>query len=653
MSLALNAEQEAAVSAAIESPDPKVCQILVAAGAGTGKTRCLTARAERLLDAGERPHSLAAMTFTNRAANEMKERLGDRGRGMQIGTFHSTAAALLRQGPNPDFAIIDEDEAADLLAKSAVRATPENRGGLATLKKTEAREWLDRISAWRAEGNTGPFSESEEAGEKVILSGRGGRPPFFETTLGRIVEEYEGELLRSNLKDYDRLIVEAVLRLEQEAQAGPQGKHRYHEILVDEAQDTDTLQKRMVYAMRKRPGLFDPACEEGARLFFVGDDDQLIYSWRNARKGFFQETGAMKSSRIFRLTENYRSTPQILKTANAAIECNEERIGKTLRAFPGAETGPIPKTLESGSATEEGNLVAGIIQRSLDQGGSGSDWAILSRTAMSFKMAEIALRKRDIPHRITAGRRLAQYKEVADLNALLRFSGNPEDDPAFERCALNLCKGAGPKTLESLAGNGLPLAEAAEQMGNRNLKPLLEVSQLIRTCCEFEGLAAATHKAAEWVAAHSIQGDDPKEAMQRERLSQVVEASTGIEAENPEASLREITSLLTLAPAGQEPGSPGEEEGDPVTLGTIHSAKGREWDHVILIAFEEAILPSWSALQSGDLEEERRLLHVATSRARKTLWISWALHRNSRESSPSQFLEEIESTTRSGFRRNR
>jgi ATP-dependent DNA helicase UvrD/PcrA len=624
----LNPQQREAV-VATEGP------VLVLAGAGTGKTRVITYRVAYLISQGIRPGSILALTFTNKAADEMKERVarllagaGLAGEEPWMGTFHSFCARLLRRdgpriGLRRDFAIYDQE---DQLA--AIRQALENLGRQE--RQAMARSLLDRISHAKNHGETA---------EEIAAAAREGRG---DPLLGAVFPAYENILQAAGGLDFDDLLLRAVALLRDDSEARRDWSERFPFIQVDEYQDTNRAQYELLRLL----------AGERANLCVVGDEDQSIYSWRGADIGnILRFSEDFPGARVIRLEENYRSSQSILDAAAAVVGHNVDRLGKTLRAVH--EGGAKLRFYEGEDAHDEAEFVAREIARLLDEEPEGR-FAVLYRTGAQSRAFEEACGLARLRYRVVGGVSFYQRAEIKDALAYVRLVTNPADDIALARIVNTPPRGIGKIRLDAVRAlasrNQSSLWDAIEAMAapgaGRALAALRAFRELIAALREEIGAAPPPEFLALLLERTGLlemaeQQDRLEHSSRAENLRELVNATA--EAEEPEFAL---SGLLDRAALVSDADS--YDARVPVSLMTLHSAKGLEFDHVFLAGLEEKLFPHSRALEEArGLEEERRLCYVGMTRARKTLALMRARRRRvyGRDllegAAPSRFLAEI------------
>ena len=624
---------------------------LVLAGAGSGKTRVITHKIARLLQAGYAPAQIAAITFTNKAAAEMRERakalIGPKAaKPLVVSTFHSLGVRLLREdgqrvGLKPQFSILDSDDVLGIL---------KDAGG--STDNALARRWQWAISLWKNQGLNSAQVEPADDDERVAQ---------------RVMQRYEERLAAFQAVDFDDLIglPVALLRRDAEARAKWQAQLRY--LLVDEYQDTNAVQYEMLKLLAGERAMFTA----------VGDDDQSIYGWRGATvenlRRLPEEYPALK---VIPLEQNYRSTGHILRAANAVIAHNPKLFEKKLwSAFGDGE--PV-RVLECDGEEHEAERAVAFIQGQRGQGGQVAfkDFAVLYRANHQARVFEQALRKASIPYKVSGGQSFFDRAEIKDLCAWLRLLVNNDDDPAFLRAVTTPKRGIGHQTLASLGEfaakwkTSLYEALFAESLGTAlNARAVGSLHEFGRYVNDLEYRARHTVGAEDakallmgWLKdiayeKHLYEGEE-SEKLAAARWANVIdfvdwvakrcggeiENDGGVAVETERKSVLEVAQTISVIISLAERG----DEQDVVTLSTLHAAKGLEWPHVLLAGTNEGLLPFRSEddeMTPQRLEEERRLMYVGITRARQTLLVSTLRRRKrGRETVagvPSRFIAEM------------
>jgi len=654
----LNPEQLAAVTLPADPPR----SALILAGAGSGKTRVLTTRIAWLLQTGRTsPAQVLAVTFTNKAAKEMLGRLSSmlpvNVRGMWIGTFHGLCNRFLRAhwklaGLPQSFQILDAQDSVAAV-KRVVKA----------LNLDEER-FPPKQAAWFIAG-----SKEEGLRPRDIVA-----PDPHTRKLVDVYQAYEEQCQREGVVDFAELLLRTYELLRDNDPLREHYRRRFAHLLVDEFQDTNKLQYAWLKMLAPPPPA--GAVATGQSVFAVGDDDQSIYAFRGARVGnmadFEREYGV---DRVIKLEQNYRSGGHILDAANGLIAHNERRLGKNLRTDAGA--GEPVRVHESVSDYAEAQWVLEELQQ-LHRGGlARAETALLYRSNAQSRVLESALFNAGIPYRVYGGLRFFERAEVKHALAYLRLIENADDDTSFLRVVNFPARGIGARTIEQLQDaartSGRSLAQSVGAVGGKSGGNLQQFMRLVGSMREAtRGLTL--REIIEHVLDHSglieFYKTDKEGADRIENLEELVNAAESFvmqegfgkdavalpideQAASPEAApdaeTGEIQSPLAafLTHAALEAGDNQAQAGqDAVQLMTVHSAKGLEFDAVFITGLEEGLFPHENSLSDGDgLEEERRLMYVAITRARKRLYLSYSqtrlLHGQTRYNVKSRFLEEL------------
>ena len=632
----LNEAQRAAVTAPLGP-------VLVLAGAGSGKTRVLTHRIAWLIQAeGVSPHGILAVTFTNKAAGEMRGRverlLGVPGGGLWIGTFHGIAHRLLRlhwreanlaQG----FQILDSEDQQRLI-KKVIRA--------AELDETR---WVPREVQWFINSN----------------KDEGRRPQHLKdasdptrSQLIRLYAAYEAACARAGVVDFAELLLRAFELWRDNAELLAHYRQRFRHVLVDEFQDTNAIQYEW---MRLLAPAADPAGRPGCP-FVVGDDDQSVYRFRGARMENLQQFRRdYPAAQLFRLEQNYRSTGTILEAANGLIAHNASRLGKKLWTS-GARGEPI-RLYTAFNERDEAEFVTHRIREWVARGGQRREIAILYRSNAQSRVFEEAFLSARVPYRVYGGLRFFERAEIKDALAYLRLISNRNDDASFERVVNLPTRGVGAKSLEVLReyarGAGGSLWEAAAACGGSGGALAAKAGGAIHGFLALverlagEGRGLALHEQVDQVLkASGLIEHYRREKAERgearvENLDELVSAARGFTPEG--AELPPLEAFLAHAALESGEGQADEWE-DCVQMMTLHTAKGLEFPVVFLCGMEEGLFPHQRSLTDLDgLEEERRLCYVGMTRAMRQLYLSWAeqrrLHGVDSYGQASRFVREI------------
>ena len=628
----LNDAQREAVAA---PPGP----LLILAGAGSGKTRVLTSRIAYLVEAHQvSPLSIMAVTFTNKASREMRGRieelLGLPMGGMWIGTFHGLAHRLLRQhhedaGLPAGFQILDSDDQLRMIKRS--------------LKELALDEtyWPPKQLQWYINGH-------KEEGRRPAQV-----PPSNDQqqqTLLAVYSHYETLCQRFGLIDFSELLLRAYELIKNNEVLRARYQDRFQHILVDEFQDTNSIQYAWLKLLAQR----------SKNLFAVGDDDQSIYGWRGAKvENILQFEKDFLDTKTVRLEQNYRSTTSILNAANAVIENNETRLGKNL--WTAGEEGDPVKLYPAYNEQDEAKFVISQIQAWVDEGGLRSETAILYRSNAQSRTFEERLLNAGMPYRVYGGLRFFERAEIKDALAYLRLCEAPDNDPSFERVVNTPTRGIGNKTIEQVREyarqNQLSMWNAAEQLLNSSqlsnraatalavfVNLIKEIKSQITDQVLFEQIEIMLDLSK--LIEHFKKEKGEKGQARVENLQELVTAARGYEVEETDDDLPPLTSFLAHASLEAGEGQ-AEEWEDCVQLMSLHTAKGLEFPMVFLTGLEEGLFPHQRSLEdgSGRLEEERRLCYVGMTRAMQQLWLSYAesrrLYGSEKYTSPSRFLSEI------------
>lgn len=609
--------------------------VLVLAGAGTGKTRVITHRMAYLIEKGVDPHQILALTFTNKAAREMKERffglVKEKRRRQELnqlfaGTFHSFCVRILRQhihhlGYKNQFTIFAESDQnallKDLLGRGAAAAEINRIKSLISLAK----------------------NKGVHAGQVTS-----------DAAAARAFVRYQEELKIRNALDFDDLLLLGLQLVRENEIVRETLRYRHRYLMVDEYQDTNQLQFELVRLL----------AGETRNLCVVGDDDQSIYSWRGADSGHILEFHEhFPGAKVIKLEQNYRSTPNILRAANEVIRHNARRHGKVL--WSSQAEGPPIRLLAAQDDAEEAQWVANDISRlRLEEMAKWEDFAILYRANHLSRLFEDELRRARIPYRIIGGVAFYERREVKDVAAYLRLMLDPKNDNALLRIINTPARGIGKTTLENLLKasqeKGLSVWEEIEAQiasGTDRGGGLRSFSGLVR---QFQpaflaesGWAPALKallEAIDYFGDIKRNAKDGEEAMGR--TGNVTELITALSAfeEKKEGSLNEFLDSLVLdTEKDKDKNKDKKEDGYGVTLMTLHSAKGLEFPRVYLVGLEEGLLPHDRVKLEGNLDEERRLFYVGITRAMRQLQISYCVTRRrygqSEPRHPSTFLDNL------------
>lgn len=657
MSAGLNLAQQEAVNY-MHGP------CLVLAGAGSGKTRVITHKIGRLIQSGLPASQIAAITFTNKAAAEMRERakslVGREAKQVLICTFHALGVRMLRQdgaalGLKPQFSILDSDDVTSIL---------KDAGG--TTDAATARQWQWAISLWKNMGLNAAQAEAQAKDDN-------------ERVTARIMGRYEERLAAYQSVDFDDLIGLPLKLLQQHEEVRAKWQAQLGHVLVDEYQDTNATQYEVLKLL----------VGERARFTAVGDDDQSIYGWRGATLDNLKRLPLdFPQLKVVKLEQNYRSTSAILRAANNVIGPNPKLFPKTL--FSELGEGEPVRVVDADSEEHEAERTVARIQ-STRASGAGHEWrdfAVLYRANHQARIFEQSLRKAQIPYKVSGGQSFFDRAEIKDLCAWLRLWVNNDDDPAFLRAITTPKRGIGHTTLQNLgtfAGKyKLSLFAALFSSSLGSVLPAKAVGGLHefgRYVNDLEFRARHTSGAEdarafllEWLKdigyeKHLYDGEDSEKLAaarwtnvldfcdwMAQRCGGEIDDTAGVSLATEKKSLLEVAQTIALLSTISE----REQDQNVVTLSTLHAAKGLEWPHVMLVGVTEGLLPfklgdddnptgradgpmSEGILQR--LQEERRLMYVGITRAQRTLAVSWTKKRKKgREmvpAQPSRFIAEM------------
>ncbi len=607
--------------------------VLVTAGAGSGKTRLLTHRIAYLVTEKQvKPYNILAITFTNKAANEMRERLSamlaDATDGMLISTFHSMCVRILRKfidriGYGKNFSIYGEDEK-ERIVKNIIKA-----------KEYEGDE-LCKKAVWA-------ISDAKNAGNSPEEYKKLYEYYDYIDEICVIYSEYEKELKKNNALDYDDLLLVTYRLLREDADALEYCQNRFRYIHVDEFQDTNTVQYELVRLIGSKYG----------NVFAVGDEDQCIYGWRGADfRNIFNFTHDFTGCRIYKLEQNYRSTQNILSAANMLIKNNTSRLDKTLWTANG--DGDAIEFFRANSETEEASAVVSSIIGLVRSGKyKFSDIAILMRLNALSRSFEEKLIQYGIPHKIFGGFKFFERKEIKDLLAYLKVLCNPSDNEALIRIINFPKRGIGDGTVTQLRNYGAVTGQSLfDVITNIKTNPDLPVA-MIKKLTGFSELLQALYEKknssdiyglvtyiVSVLQLNVLYGDDTDE--NRNRLMHVGEFAASVkqfEEDNVGAGLDDYLQMISLYSDTEE-----MDGSDYVSIATVHSAKGLEFKVGYVVGMEEGIFPILRLDANTDEQEERRLFYVAITRAMKKLFVTYSssrfLYGQRKQMFAARFLKE-------------
>ncbi len=626
----LNPQQK---EAALHTEGP----LLILAGAGSGKTSTMTHRIAYLIkEKGVRPYQILAVTFTNKAAKEMRDRveaLIGEGLNMWILTFHSACLRVLRKhagvlGYDSDFVVYDPTD-----QKAAVKSILKEMD--ISDKKYTPAYFLSVISDCKEKALT----------PEEFLAENGSDPRTM--MIYQVYAAYETLLRKNNAMDFDDLLLNAVKVFEKDEFALREYQERFKYIMVDEYQDTNHIQYRFVKML----------AEEHNNICVVGDDDQCIYQWRGADiRNILEFEKDFRDAKVIKLEQNYRSTANILAAAHSVIEKNSQRKNKKL--WTSQEDGSKIAYFRADDERDEARYIAQEIDRMKSSDRMYSDFAILYRTNAQSRTFEEALSRRDIPYRVLGGLRYYDRKEVKDLISYMRLVQNPADDLALLRVINEPKRGVGAKTIEKLQALAKVRGESLlqtlsdeEVVSSLSAKASAGIRQMVQVISEYaaeknnlrisdiyDGLLVKTGYMK------MLEDQNTLEAEGRiENLMEFKSVIYDYEKDDMQMSLAEFMERIALLAEVDN----HDENENAVVLMTMHSAKGLEFPFVFLPGLEDGLFPGWRAFEREDgLEEERRLCYVGMTRAKERLWLTSAAMRTmygktdyTRE---SQFLREVD-----------
>ena len=631
----LNDRQRDAVTS--EAPS-----LLVLAGAGSGKTRVLVHRVAWIVEAMQsNPNSVMAVTFTNKAANEMKSRIQELLQSpladLWCGTFHGLAHRTLKRFYKE----------ANLISTFTVLDAEDQ---LRVIKRICKDNNLEE-SSWPAKQIQWQINSWKDAGKRP--KNVDDNKDFYAETVKKIYSQYDEICKKDSLVDFAELLLKSYELLKSNKKVRDFFHRRFRHILIDEFQDTNVIQ----YAW-----LNEVASKE-ASITAVGDDDQSIYGWRGAKVGHLEDFKTKhKHNETIRLEQNYRSTSIILNAANALIENNQARLGKNL--WTESNEGEQITLYQAFNEQDEARFVAEIIKSWMDGGELFSDSAVIYRSNAQSRAIEEALLRANIPYRIYGGLRFYDRLEIKNAISYLRIIFNPHDNPAFERSVANPTRGVGAKTLakiRSLANkHNISYIQASSKMidenvisgrGANGLKKFLEI--ILGLCGKIDDISLSEIVGSILEQSGLIQFHEKepgeKGKTRKENLEELLSAAKNFEMSfSDDKTNREITEQFLSNVSLDAGDRQADEFDDAVQLMTLHSAKGLEFPLVFMTGLEETLFPHGRSMESPDqLEEERRLCYVGITRAMKKLYLTYAesrrLHGNDIFNPPSRFIKEIPS----------
>lgn len=614
--------------------------VLILAGAGSGKTGALTVRIAHMLQEGIRPWNILAITFTNKAAKEMRERInqlvGEEANDIWVSTFHSTCVRILRSEIHHldfdnHFSIYDADDQEKLM-----RECFKKLNFSLTDKTYSVRSAMARISKQKEE-----LVSWQEYAQKVDKN------DLREVQTAKVYQIYQTMLKESNALDFDDLIYKTVLLFRQNADVLEKYQNRFRYIMVDEYQDTNTSQYILIKML----------AQKYQNLCVVGDDDQSIYGWRGANiRNILDFENDFPNTKVIKLEQNYRSTKTILEAANCVIHNNITRKDKKL--WTENEKGNILHVYKAENEYDEGRFVSERIEMLKNEGKGYHNFAVLYRTNAQSRMIEDQLVKKSIPYRLFGGVRFYERKEIKDIISYLKVLSNPSDTIALRRIINVPKRGIGDTSIEKVNTFALERnIRFYEALGH-----LDEIPELKTRAKKFQDFYdfmqhlkedAKTFSIVELIDAivkrsgymQLLLNEGTEEALSRiENIDEFINKASEYEKTDPEGGLSGFLEDIALV-ADIDNYSENEES---VALMTLHTAKGLEFPYVFIVGMEEGIFPSYRSIVYGgekEIEEERRLCYVGITRAREELFLSFAKsrmqHGITQYNAPSRFLKEI------------
>jgi len=605
--------------------------LLVLAGPGSGKTRVITTRIAALINSGVRPHNICAITFTNKAAEEMRARVAAFGaaRGVHISTFHSLCVRILRRyaeqaGVKPNFSIYDGSEQLGCM-KAAIKSCEIDTTNFAPARM------LEGVSRLKNDLET-PESVAEYADD------------YFTKNLARIYVKYQEILATNNALDFDDLLVKTAFLLRDHLDIRIELSNRFKYLLVDEYQDTNHAQYQIAKGL---------ALEHG-NICATGDPDQSIYGWRGADIGnILAFENDWPSAVVVKLEENFRSTPNILALADILISVNSKRKQKLL--VPTREGGSEVVFTSFSDEAAEAEAVAERVGQFADEGADLNEIAVFYRVNSMSRVIEEAFVRRQIPYQIVRGLEFYSRKEIRDMLGYLKLTVNPNDDVAFMRAVNTHPRGIGKTTLDRVvvyaSGKGISLCAAAQQAGRiesigkgAQAKLVVFANMVEALRKNIDGAVAPLMKRifeASGLSAHLESAGEKGEAA-IENVGELINAAAAYDESAESPSLLDYLQMVSL----YSDTDAYDSEAPKVSLMTLHAAKGLEFENVFIVGVEDGLLPHERSRDSNnELEEERRLFFVGITRAKDNLHISYARERVFRgqylRTVPSEFLYEV------------
>ncbi|MDB5263499.1 MAG: ATP-dependent helicase [Adhaeribacter sp.] len=620
--------------------------VMIIAGAGSGKTRVLTYRIAHLIRKGVDPFNILSLTFTNKAAKEMRQRIekvaGAEAKNIWMGTFHSVFARILRAeapkiGYPSSFTIYDTDDSKSLIRNIVKEMDLDDKlykPGMVLGRISAAK---NKLISYQQYKNDATIQADDEAALRPKIS--------------KIYETYQNRCFKAGAMDFDDLLFNTNVLFRDHVDALNKYQHIFKYVMVDEYQDTNYSQ----YLITRKLAAKD------RNICVVGDDAQSIYAFRGADiQNILNFERDYPELQVFKLEQNYRSTKNIVHAANSVIKNNKAQLRKDV--FTDNEEGTLIEVLKANSDNEEGKLVANaIFEEKMNNHLSYEDFAILYRTNAQSRAMEEALRRMNIKYRIVGGLSFYQRKEIKDLISYLRLTVNQNDEQALRRVINYPKRGIGDTTIEKIIVSASEtdhtiwevVSNAKSFLTGRVATPIEDFATKIKSFTVLaetnDAFEAAKHIAKQSGIIEDLYADKSIEGVAR--YENIQELLNGIKeyVDDPEKEDKSLGAFLQDIALITDVDTKKEDNGEYVTLMTIHSAKGLEFRNVFIVGMEENLFPSQMMLSSrADLEEERRLFYVAITRAEKKLTLSYATSRyqwgNLRSCEKSRFIDEIEPT---------
>ncbi|WP_242919596.1 ATP-dependent helicase [Pontibacter liquoris] len=617
---------------------------MIIAGAGSGKTRVLTYRIAHLISLGVDPFNILALTFTNKAAKEMRHRIekviGNEAKSIWMGTFHSVFSRILRAeaekiGYPKSFTIYDTDDSKTLIRNIVKEMILDDKLYKPNVVLGRISSAKNKLISVRQYLNDAVIQADDEAAMRPKI--------------GKIYEMYQNRCFRAGAMDFDDLLFNTNVLFKDHPDALNKYQNIFKFVMVDEYQDTNYSQ----YLITRK------LAAQNRNIVVVGDDAQSIYAFRGADiQNILNFERDYPELQVFKLEQNYRSTKNIVHAANSVIKNNQAQLRKDV--YTDNEQGPLIEVIKANSDNEEGKLVATtIFEEKMNNHFSYDDFAILYRTNAQSRAMEEALRRMNIKYKIIGGLSFYQRKEIKDLIAYLRLTVNPNDEQALRRVINYPKRGIGETTEQKLfvLANETNhsvwevVQNASQFMGNRVGNAIENFAIMLKSFAVMTEQNDA-FEVAKHIAKHSGIVDDlyqDKTVEGLARYENIQELLNGIKeyVDDPEKEDKSLSSFLQDIALITDADTKADDGGEFVTLMTIHSAKGLEFKNVFIVGMEENLFPSQMMLNSrADLEEERRLFYVAITRAEKKLYLTYATSRyqwgNLRSCEKSRFLDEID-----------